>query len=93
MKQYPTVQRPAAPDGLATVLDFIVRERQSDVKDFDNLQSRFMAGRKVGKIPTSSADVAASDRLGDFNYSASYYYLLVDNAGTPAWRRIALGVW
>lgn len=69
------------------------KERLNDIKDFDNLTNRFMSGRKVGKIPSASSDVDATDRIGDFNYTASYLYILVDNSGTPVWRRATLGSW
>lgn len=70
----------------------VARIREEDIQDFNNLSNVFMRGRKVGKIPTGSTDVAATDRLGDFNYDASYLYLCVDNSGAT-WRRIALGSW
>lgn len=71
----------------------IARERENDVQDWYNLPSRFMAGRKVDKIPTGSANVTDTDKLGDFNYSTTYLYICVDNAGTLAWRRVALASW
>lgn len=70
----------------------IARMRQEDIDDFNNLSNVFMRGRKVGRIPSGSSDIAATDRIGDFNYDASYLYLCVDNSGA-AWRRIALGSW
>ncbi len=70
----------------------IIEERNSDVQNFNNLNQVFMSGRKVGKIPTSSADVVATDRVGDFNYDASYLYLCVDDSGAE-WRRVALASW
>lgn len=73
---------------------FVSRERQNDVQDYVNLDSRFMAGRKVGKVPSASTDVSADDRAGDFNYSASFFYLCVPTSSTTvAWRRIALATW
>jgi hypothetical protein len=68
------------------------RLREQDIADFSNLSNVFMKGRKVGKIPTGSSDVSAGDRIGDFNYDASYLYICVDNSGA-AWRRITLGSW
>jgi hypothetical protein len=50
-------------------------------------------GRKVGRVPSSSADVITGDKVGDFNYDISYIYVLVDNAGTGTWRRATLGSW
>lgn len=75
------------------VLRQISRLREEDITDRNTFDSIFMRGRKVWKVPSSSADVAATDRVGDFNYTASYLYILVDNSGTPVWRRAALGSW
>ena len=67
----------------------ISRIREEDIIDRNSFPSIFMKGRKVGKVPSASNDVAATDRAGDYNYSTSYFYLFV---GT-AWRRIPLGSW
>lgn len=67
--------------------------RKQDITAISQITGSFVSGRKVGKIPSSSADVAASDKVGDVNYTASYLYILVDNSGTPAWRRVALSSW
>lgn len=74
---------------LADILRFICRARAEDIRAFDSLPSSFMQGRKVGKIPTGSADVAATDRAGDFNYDTSYFYIFTG----AAWRRASLGSW
>lgn len=68
----------------------ITRLREEDVAEFNNLSNIFISGRKVGKIPSGSSDTTG-DRVGDFNYDASYIYLCVDNGGTAAWRRVAIG--
>lgn len=67
--------------------------RKDDITQFGNLPEIFMSGRKVGKIPTGSTDIAVTDRLGDFNYDASYWYQVVDDTGNARWRRIALATW
>ncbi len=69
----------------------ITNVRKDDIAQFRNLPEIFVSGRTVGKIPASSTDVAASDRLGDRSNDDSFFYLLVDNAGTAEWRRVALG--
>lgn len=88
MKPYP-LNVPETIGGILTALRFITRERQNDITEFNNLESIFIRGRKVGKVPTGSADAAATDRAGDFNFDASFLYLYT---GT-AWRRAALGAW
>ncbi len=92
MDQYPVTPLDADTGKLAENAAYIQRLRQSDISDFDNLVNRFMSGRKVGKIPSASNDVSTSDRVGDFNYDASYLYILIDNGGA-AWRRASLGSW
>jgi len=71
----------------------ITNTRKEDITVISQITSSFISGRKVGKIPSSSADVSASDKVGDVNYTASFLYILVDNAGTPVWRRVALAAW
>lgn len=92
MNDYPTIT-PDTDAAKEDLLRIIVRERTIDVQDYNNLQNRFMSGRKVGKIPTGASDVADTDRIGDFNFDASYWYVLVDNAGTAEWRRSSLASW
>lgn len=94
MKPYPNLDDEDLPD-VCTVLRFIVRERANDVTDWNNLQNTYLSGRSVGKIPTSSIDVAATDKVGDqsFAVDGSYFYILVNASGTARWRRIALGIW
>lgn len=79
-------------DKINDFMKFIVRERFNDVHAFHDLPNNFILGRKVGKIPSASNDVADSDRLGDINYDANYIYILIDDSGA-AWRRASLGSW
>jgi len=89
MKQYPTLS-PDSPEDQKEFMRFAIKERINDVNDFSNLKNVFMSGRKVGKIATGAADVTDGDRVGDFNYDASFLYILIDNAGTAEWRRAIL---
>jgi len=84
-----------ADDSILSVADFcrdIARIREEDVEDFSNLNNVFISGRKVGKVPTGSADIAVTDRIGDFNFDANFIYICVDDSGA-AWRRVTLEVW
>jgi hypothetical protein len=92
MKQYPSLPKETLED-VCKVIQYIARERDTDIRDWNNLQNTFVSGRKSGKIPTGSADVDPSDRVGDVNYDSSYFYIVINNGGTAAWRRIALGAW
>lgn len=92
MDSYPAIPINAKLDDLVKSASFIQRLREQDISDFSNLSQKFIAGRKVGKIPSSSADIADDDRIGDINYDDSYLYIVVDNSGAE-WRRISLGSW
>lgn len=92
LKDYPYWGTEAVMDVKKSIRD-IATIRKDDITKFKTLPDTFIGGRKVGKIPSSSADVAATDRLGDVNYDASYLYILIDNAGTPVWRRFTGGAW
>jgi len=91
-KNYPYWPAKDLPDVIEQLRQ-ITNLRKSDITNISQITSSYISGRKVGKIPSSSADVAATDKIGDVNYTASYFYILIDNSGTPAWRRIALGSW
>ena len=88
MQPYPKTISPDI-ESVTDALRAISRIREEDITDRNTFPSIFMKGRKVGKIPANSADVAATDRLGDFSFDTSYFYLFV---GT-AWRRSALASW
>jgi len=94
MKLYPTLKE-ATVDSIFQWLKFVVRSRSEDVQEFNNLQNIFILGRKVGKVPSASNDVVASDKIGDFNPDGTtgYVYFLVDNSGTAEWQRATLGSW
>lgn len=91
MKQYPSIDLKVLED-VISLLEYVRNERKNDVKDFDNIQNRFMSGRKVGTIPTGAA-TSSDERVGDFSYDENYLYLVVNNSGTAEWRRIAYTAW
>jgi hypothetical protein len=92
MKDFPTI-RPRNMDEVIELLRYITKERTNDVSDFENLNNRFISGRKVAKIPTGAADITDTDRVGDFNADANYVYFCINNSGTAEWRRCALLSW
>lgn len=90
--KYPSLLKETIQD-IAKVLREIVRLRESeDIGDFDNLTHTFMRGRKVEKVPASHSDTSTDDTEGDFNFSAAYLYIAVDDSGTLKWARVALNV-
>jgi len=84
---------PKVPE-FSDVLPFcqaVKKERQTDLEDWNNLPKRFVQGRKVNKIPTSSADVSPDDKAGDVNFTPTFMYILVYDGSVNVWRRVALG--
>lgn len=74
----------------------ISRKRSQDITDRNTFPFIFVLGRKVAKVPSGSADVVPSDRIGDQNLTKDYAYFCVSDGGTPeaaVWRRIAMASW
>jgi len=90
MQQFP---KTVTEDTVVDVVNQIVRLRDNDITDRNTFPSVFLSGRSVAKVPTSAADVVATDRIGDFNVTATYAYYCIDNAGTVEWRRSAVASW
>jgi len=57
-----------------------------------SLTSFYIKGRLRNDrvAPVNSADVQAQDAIYDRVLTATFEYILIDNAGTLAWRRIVL---
>lgn len=90
MQQYP---KTITQDTVVDVVSQIARLRDSDITDRNNFPNVFLSGRSVAKVPASASDVAATDRVGDFNVTPSYAYFCVNNTGTIVWRRVAVASW
>lgn len=85
---FPTIR---IVDEAVAAINRIAQIRDEDIQDFNGLSSKFIQGRKVKKVPTAYDDVAAGDRLGDFNFDSGYEYRLIDDSGTLKWARTAHG--
>lgn len=93
MQPYPQNIEPTFPS-VVNALQDISRKRQEDITDRNTFNSIFVNGRKVGKVPSGSADVVASDRIGDLNITKDYIYTCCDDgAGGAVWRRQAQSAW
>ena len=60
MKDYPSLT-PVSLKDVIDIIRYITKERPNDIKDFDNLNNRFMSGRKVGKVPTGISPASILD--------------------------------
>jgi len=94
MQPYPKDTKPNITSAVQT-LGVMSRLRDQDIIDRNNFSNIFLSGRTVNRIPSSSTDVSATDRIGDMSFSVdgSYVYFFIDASGTPAWRRVELGTW
>lgn len=84
------------PTFLGDVTEWIrqtIEVHDKNLEDWKLLPESYIQGRKVRRVPSASNNVVAGDAEGDFNYDASYLYLLINNAGTLAWRRVAISSW
>lgn len=96
MQSYPQNVKADVGSLLNAVQD-ISRKREQDITDRNTFNSIFVRGRTVGKVPSGSADVVSTDRIGDRNFDANYGYILVLadplDPTSAAWRRWALSSW
>jgi hypothetical protein len=83
-------------DANPLVASTILEERLRRVEDNQQvIENRLANSYTQGRIrfdrtsPTSSADVQTPDRLYDIVRDTSYEYVLINDAGTLAWRRIS----
>lgn len=84
-------------NGLSDLMDQVSKIcnlRKDDIAAIQNLPNVAVSGRTVGKIPTTSADVSADDKIGDINFATDggneYMYILMDIGGAGEWRRVQL---
>jgi len=79
----------ATPD-LNEALDWIrqaTREREYDLADYSNQVSTNPTFYTY--VPSSSTDLIGTEKAGDMAASTSYLYIVVNNAGTLRWQRVA----
>lgn len=75
--------------GIRAFLQQLSRVRKTDQTFWNSLDSQFVVGRKVTKLPSSSSDIADS-AAGDFNVDSSFAYFCINNGGTVQWVRVAV---
>lgn len=92
MRLYPSLSN-SDPKTLKDALNFIARERQLDIVDRNNFPNIFVGGRKVGKVPAGSTDIATTDQEGDINYDSEHAYFAVNVGSTLTWLRASLSTW
>lgn len=96
MRTYPTISdgdTDTLVQSLKLAVNYIARERNTDISDFNNLPNKFISGRKVGRVPAGTTLAIATDRVGDINYDTSYLYICENQGSTAIWLRTSLSSW
>lgn len=76
--------------GIKDVINWIIevtRERNIDLDDFNNQERD---NPKIFPVPASSSDLSGAEKAGDISFDTGFFYIVVDNAGTLEWRRVAI---
>ena len=69
----------------------IIRLRDEDITDFNNLNRRFLPGRATDRVPSSPTDVVPRvDATGDIVNDGIFEYKLINDAGDLKWDRRTL---
>lgn len=78
---------------IPNIIRDVIRIRQDDVNDWNNLPQQFVQGRgrfTSRAAPANATDVLATDQEGDIVNDATYEYKLLDISGTLLWDRRTL---
>lgn len=89
-KPYPRLHSMELPE-VVNVLNYISGLRNEDLGDFNDLNSRFISGRRTYRSPTSATDILPTDKEGDIVFTTGNIFWLVDiGGGTLEWRNVYL---
>lgn len=86
-ESYPNIPVRPSDDDVHGWVRFATRERATDLQDYNNLDS---TRSRVYSAPSSSTDMRGTEKVGDVAADSSYFYVVVDNAGSLEWRRVAV---
>lgn len=93
MQYWPTLDD-ESNSGIARFLRVVSRLRSDDVREMDNLKTKYIVGRlrTDRTAPASATDVQEPDKLYDVVRTSTYEYVLIDVSGTLKWSRKAVSV-
>lgn len=75
---------------ISEIMDWVrhaTRARDTDINDYDDM--RTTSPRIYSYTPANSSDLIGTEKAGDISVDTSYIYVVVDNAGTLQWQRVA----
>lgn len=73
------------------ILRDIIRKREEDIEEFDNIPEVQVSGRSVNRVPVNSTDIVPSDRAGDIAFTNDSIYAAIEvTPGVVEWRKSAL---
>lgn len=86
-RNYKILPPNATPEEIKDWIREATRERELDLADYNNQVSTNVV--YYDYTPSSSSDLIGTEKAGDIAASTSYLYVVVDNAGTLRWQRVA----
>jgi hypothetical protein len=93
MNIYPSLSNVPNEREIYDIIGRIIYLRNTeDVDEANNYPRVFLRGRRVTRIPSSSADILSGDKEFDVSYDINYLYICILNGSALVWRRISLGV-
>lgn len=86
-RRYEVISPRADQDKIIDWIFKATREREIDLQDYDNQVSTNVVF--FDYIPSNSNDLLGTEKAGDIAADTSFLYVVVDNAGTLQWQRVA----
>jgi len=86
----PTVKEDNIIGSVGELMNWVfnaTRMRDFDIQDYDNQVSQ---NPRIYDAPSSSSDLVGTEKVGDIAGDASFFYIVIDNAGTLEWRQVGV---
>jgi hypothetical protein len=87
-EQYQVLSSDASKEEVVDWINQVARLREDDILDYTNqitVNPVFYT-----TVPSSSTDLKGTEKQGDMAAEAGFLYVVVNNAGALAWRRVAI---
>lgn len=75
--------------GIDDIFDWARHVTQTRDVDLSDFEAQLASNPKIYPAPASSTDLIGTEKAGDIAADTSYLYVVVDNAGTLRWQRVA----
>ncbi len=86
-RNYDTIRPQSSLQDVIKWIADVTRNRLLDVEDYKYLTT---ISPEIFSPPSSSSDLVGTEKAGDMAADTNYLYVVVNNAGTLQWRRVAI---